>query len=1181
MIEEKLEGVSLKDRHKNLNHLISNFKIEDFTSDYINSLLSGNRIDKIFLAALANRFTNGTIICELFKSEDEIVVSKALKSKWFFEGINNRDLLNPTYFLTSIFPFASFSTRCKLITNLGTFLKDQTLAENFHKSLAEKYGRDFVAKLLPVCSENFIINELEIKGFTISELQLKYIYNKYPKLVINLMKKHVKNNEFAYLFSSHTIEFMIRDYPEDFIEIYNIKPFHNFTLGYRTTLSLLKYDKQFSIDNASKLYCCLDIAALLKILKGDERDRFFINIFPSKKSDFAYQYSLEQIFKYFKPEYKIEYLMKIYNKVYENEDFIKNNHLPYSLVEYLPCDIRTEWAKNKMSQEKSAEEDYLKYLSIDRAIKRMMELNNSTPNVDKRSKLLQSMIDCCKMNKNTEILLNVLKYVAKRHRNDLERLRHDFLQHLHSSFTLHKLSSEHWDVIYEMIKIMIYNDEIVKNYRQHFLSSILEEMIHFRIINNMEFESIIDIMIDQKLNTLNLLTEYPEYEKIVFDAFLKKFQNLIQDKPLDDDVKIKIKIVFNAFTNTQKKKNIPKLKEVPWLLNALTLCMNERDENGLKNYDFIYIMNQNSEAKKIFSEIIFKHKLNNTIFKNVLIHNAKLIYDNIDYVTSNIFKELLQEYSRTLPLIKSYMSESLGASFVHYIQNRIPNHEEELPEELAKLIICLSFLIDTNDVQKILMNYLPGETRIEVSENPIVRIEYRRTLTLANNFKYIMPPLSFDLISHFSQGDYFKYGLPTILHMCYKKQEDVTLPFIKELSQKPVSVKKHSIRLAYFLFSKNESLAIYNEMWSVEKNSSIRDVLFQRTHKIFEKETNSKIVDEAFSMIKTFYKSFQECDRNLYSYLGNCPNVKKDYIAEYCVVAWNTLKMLEKSNVTVDGHLRDLIYTATRNMEVLNEEFCANIINEYLQCLGNSKASHVDALSSFCITYLMSMKSAETQRKHISEFFSIFKTFMSQKWDSVEYRRDINAFLKCFCTETLNFNYSVHPLSLLTHLYDMISSQIPFEAAPELYLVYQFTLSFIKLLQKPLKVENEIITTVIIEFIGKYSECIVEHLESYSTAYGTEIIDVFASSLQFILDTYHGNGPYLKLHFIQQLLRCNNKSKQLMLVIINLLPIIYKDDLTGLEMQKSLLSEISLCKDPAVKTKLGLKFHMPLSYFVD
>lgn len=1187
MIEEKLEGDSLKDRHKNLNYLISNFNVNEFTSDYIDVLLSGTRIDKIFLAALANRFQNGTVICELLKSEDEVVVAKALKSKWFFEGINNRDLLNPTYFLANIFPFASFSTRCKIVTCLAICLKDQTLAENFHKHLSEKYGRESVVKLLPVCSDNFIIAELEIKGFKVSEVQLKYIYKRHPKLITDFMKKHYEDDEFDYMYSYDTVELMIHDYPEDYIAMHNIREFSSFTLGYRSTLLLLKHNKKFVIENASSLYLKLNMPAVLKILKGDDRDQFIMRIFPKNKTSFLYINFLDNIFKHLKPEYRVEYLATIYEKVYVNEDFMKSDQLPDNLIEYLPFDSRVEWAKKNMSQDKSADEEYLKYLSIDYAMKKMMDLNNSTPNIDKRIKLLQCMIDCCRINKNTEMLLNVLKYVAKRHRNDLERLRHSFLEHLRSSFTLHKLSSEHWDVIFEMIRLMIYNDEIAKNYHQRFASSILEEMIHFRIMANVEFESVIDIMIEQKLENLNLLTEYPEYKNIVFNTILKKFQLLIENKPLDDDVKERIRVIFVAFTKAQENdKNRPSLKEVPWLLNALTLYVNEKDEDGLKNHRFLYTIKQNPEARIIFSETIFKNSFSGEIFRNILTHNAKLIYDNVDYVTSKYFDfQTLHEYKKTLPLIGLYMSGNLGKIFINHIQKNMQNLKEESSEELARLIIGLSFLTDADETEKVLTRYIPKITRIQLSDDPVMRIEYTRAQMLSKNLKYVMPPLSFDIVSRFSEGDYFKFGLPSMLHMCYKKRENLTLSFIKGLSQKPVSMKKHSIRLAYFLFPKNESLAVYNEMWKVEKNSSIRDALFQRTYKIFEKETNPKTADEGFNMIKVFFNTFRECDRNLYSYLVINYGLRKEYIAEYCDVAWATLKMLEKSKINVDSHKNSLIYSAIRHIEVLNEEFCTNIINEYLECIGNSKASHINALTQFCTTYLLGIKSADIQKKHLSEFFPIFKTFMRQNWDSVEHRCKINSFLKGFCEETLDFDYGIHPAFLLRHLHDMILSTIPFEAAPELCLIYQLTISFIELLEKPIKLNSEKISPEVVELMEKYSLRVVDQFASFLSTYGTEIISVFSSALKYVLDKFTDDSKFLMIHFIQQLLLCNNKSSQLMLLIIDILPEVPKSkDLLGSEIHKihsASLFAISLCKDAAVKIKLGSKFHMPLSYFVD
>ncbi|XP_077299741.1 uncharacterized protein LOC143920681 [Arctopsyche grandis] len=1186
MIEKLLKGDCMKERHRNLNQLIAKVTAEEFTPDYIASLSTKSQLDQIFLAALADRFKNSSIVCNLLKSEDEIVVSKILRCKWFFEGTINKDIVNPDYFFTELIPYVTYATRCKIITNLGIHLKDTELAERFYVRISEEYSNTIAVKLLSVCSEEFIKTQLCVNNLDIPENQLKQLYRKYPKLIVEYVKTIFRADSQSFLPVDYgsVFELIARDYIAEIVEIFKSRGYFptSFNFGYRLTLILLECDKKLVIENAEKISRSLNIEALLKVLKGEERDQFIINVFPSKRDTLQYKYGLEYIFKHFKPEYACSYLIKLYKKAYKNESILDTEDFPEKFVIHLPVDLKEEWAKKMISRKKEQEERYLKYMNTDFAIKRFIELNNSTPNIDKRITLLTSMIDCCKAHNDTVALLNVLKYVAKRHRNDQENLRYRFVDHLQTTFPLHTLSTEHWEVIDEMMKVIMFNDEIKKYHRQYFLATILEQSIHYRIINNIEFESVIDVMMEYNLNKLNLLTDNPELETRILNVFMEKYKFLILNQPMTDDVVLKIELVLESYLKKNDKSNtVRSINDHPWLLEVVKLW-SETSKNKRFHY-ILRILSSHAETKAMFIEDIFKYAFDQHIFRNALTHNSKVIFDNIDTVMEYTpITHGIQNYIREYRRIRAYMNDTLGRTIKERLERDIANYETERSDKFAGLIINLSLLLDNYD--EYLKDYVPSMAKIVLSDEG--QVEYKRTQELIETFKYVNPPISFETVLIFVKEDYFKFGLPSLLSLCYRKSGIETCAFVKELARKPVSVKKHSIRLSHFLLPKREVLSIFEEMWKIEKNSSIRDVLCQRTFKIFTKETNLEMCSVAFDMLKIFYESFQECDKNLFHYLHAVDSVKPQFLSDYCQVSWNTLKSLEKRILDVDFMQSNLVYGISRNIEHMSEELCEILTKEYLNLMDQTDKSVVGALSTFCVFYLLQAKSLEAQSKHVAEFCTITASYIKQHWNTVhetqfKYRTSIRNFLKAFCTVAVRCKFTVNPLALLKSLHEMIKSVLPFEVIPDIMLHYLLVMSFVESLEKPFEDKLVVNCPETIEFLQKFAGGVVRLFEFFISTYGSEVLGLFSTILAEVLD-HHGRNIKLNLYFIKQMMLTENKTRSFMILVLGLMPTqIDRNDAETAAIYDILLKEISSHDDMTVKMVYGQNYETALSFFIN
>src|SRR6266487_4254775 len=129
LLHLRSEQQPIGNKWKTLNQFINNVTTEGCNVDDILSQISPTDLfARRIKLMLANAFKRPNFVIETLKSEEKLLVNVAVKFAWMYDGKNSM-LSDSHYLLGQLFPNVSYSCRCKIINNLGKYLKDEQLAE--------------------------------------------------------------------------------------------------------------------------------------------------------------------------------------------------------------------------------------------------------------------------------------------------------------------------------------------------------------------------------------------------------------------------------------------------------------------------------------------------------------------------------------------------------------------------------------------------------------------------------------------------------------------------------------------------------------------------------------------------------------------------------------------------------------------------------------------------------------------------------------------------------------------------------------------------------------------------------------------------------------------------------------------------------------------------------------------
>ncbi|OXU30411.1 hypothetical protein TSAR_001876 [Trichomalopsis sarcophagae] len=931
----EIPGEKYKDLHTIAAQIIKNdreksaFLDSGYTNRIRSALLPHLRI------LVGNKLKLVDVVVEALKSDDVLVIKQALGAKWFFDAKNEH--ISVDYFVKNILSYISLRTRLELTKTLAHYLVGHDKkADEFFEKFSDLYGTERTLPLLVACSEEYIFDAILKRKIVLPPRILSVLYRRYPQLVIrylqlgNDINKHNKEerklhkidlNQYASFLPA-----LVKNHTQEFVELYECLPSRGrnvIRLGSTRAEFFLKNGTELLIKKPKRLLELLPLKLVSNKLSTQQFETMFENLFPKYQADFVVHYLISKLC-YYPQEKKFNLLEEKYKLLYgksilDNRDF----YFESWLFKLLPTEKKEAYAKRMLRTLVGTNKflDKQEYLPPSESIPLLKE-RISKASLNERMVLIQYMINSCSLYDSKDDLLEVLQYYNTRHKNERSEVLYVMLNTLVEQIDIKTLQKEHWRILWEIIqrayvKGELFTDKSILMYKQlfngalhHFLKQckveetkdeaklVLDKLVGIVLDCNLEHQMSLEFIKDcapelkreclQKFLTAVPL-KYPETHEVWNKSDNKlKFVPYLVRSIHEFNVK-------NLYTVETKKKTRSKsgatitdsegneikqsklmLRDYPWLLKLSVDLIKDSQKCNVHKTRILYAYHRRT---------LRQH--DRELYQSIIDSDPELINDIESFDAMHVLKHA---HGKVLSKWKLYLDACreklhLNNKAVIYFVTTTKWHQK-LPIEFVQQCLLdikekgstlmLGILLEGNAFGKIVQPYLPKDEDIDVDEDD-AKETYEIISSLPKAMNLSNPPVSFEVISAFCQGDYVTLATHTLTSVAQRVPVDRVRTFANQLVDKPISVRKLSIRLVFQVSSKTESREFLARIWSTEKNTSIREVLAKMIFDVFVQTPN----DETWQLINVCINGLTRDDQAVFGVLNVICAVDKQYICKY------------------------------------------------------------------------------------------------------------------------------------------------------------------------------------------------------------------------------------------------------------------------------------------------------------
>lgn len=897
--------------------------------------------------------SNYEAIAESLKSENWEIVSKALQASEFFDG-GNKDITNVDYFSNYLFPDVSYTTRCKIIKKLACSLrkKHPELAEQFFSTILSSYGTDRAMPLLSACSESFIKETVTRHNIVLPIGTITALYKRYPDLVVWYLKLSNPALTDPLKRSMHRVDIreyetflprLIKDRLTVLIEIYEAHQESppSVTLSSTQARLFARKARKYYLERPKIFWKLLR----LREISEEDMEIMFPKMFPENVEQFDLATMLDCL-KYYPRNKAASLLMKCYENAYGKNLLDKNENITEDLMILLPAEERIKHARFKAEKQDAevytdVSKLYYKYvwrcyLPTSEVLPKIREEIARTPEVIDRVMLIGQMLFCCEVNNDYDSLLEVLKYVYERHKNETALFHHMFLSTLQETQDLLRLSKAHWAILFDVIRRMHVKNEFVDCNSED--EKFLITAIHFSLDNGLPIESILQIafsaMKSKYVAKWYFFSEEPEYARTCLLAVLR-----LAERERDENNEASWKVCKCAvisslmqsmykFNEIYAKPPASKMqpffvKDFPWMSDEIEKMLQENRKH--------YILEVMQRTMKKYEPDVYQRlcpfkddiaDVSDTKAVNFLKKDARSVLANWEKYFGkcehNCHWKSVQRFVRALRWYNDIP--------VRFLEKCISGITEEKHEHLLKL---LPLLVDGETFARFIKPLLPTSKTVDIDEEDAQK-KYALINNIPGGMKLANPPVPLDFINKFTEGDYLSIVLDALNNTCKRSSVSKVVPFAKYLSSQRVSVGKHGVRLMDMVASIEQLCEFLSSHWRKEAHYSIRTVVFQKARSLFSKMPNPT----TWSLLREMISTITDNEETMLSpWPFQFDNVPDEYLTEYAGALLAMIDRLKKTG----SEGRTMTYVASflrtiRRAEcnLLPEEFLEELLRRYL-----------------------------------------------------------------------------------------------------------------------------------------------------------------------------------------------------------------------------------------------------------